>query len=207
MPRGKYPPRVRAVSQDCEPALKRQADDNHCIGGYDHELSHAATVRTLLPGQARGVPDGSGHISLRLPLPCCARSREGERRGRWTALAAGSSAGHLAADAGNKKMTACAPISGLLSVPHHDRYALFRAMVSEHAQRCRRCIILLSNPRGGGMSQACLLRVGALAACLSAARLEVRAEENSPDRPLAAAIIRGRKLIHCILTSGAGGSN
>lgn len=73
-------------------------------------------------------------------------------------------------------MTACEPISGLLSLPRQDRYALFRAMVSEHVQRCPRCMILLSN------SRVCVLRVGALAACLSAAKLEVRAEENSPDR-------------------------
>src|SRR5512146_1074808 len=103
-------------------------------------------------------------------------------------------------------MTACEPISGLLSLPRQDRYALFRAMVNEHAQRCRRCMILLSNPRGGGMSQLCVLRVGALAASLSAARLEVRPQEDWQDRPLAASIIRGRKLIRCILASGAGGS-
>ncbi|MGE5204656.1 MAG: hypothetical protein ACM3PW_03510 [Chlamydiota bacterium] len=103
-------------------------------------------------------------------------------------------------------MTACEPISGLLNL-RQDRYALFRALVNEHAQRCRRCMILLSNPRGGGMSQACRLRMGALAACLSAPRQEVRPQKDWEDRPLAAAIIRGRKLVHCILASGAGGSN
>jgi hypothetical protein len=104
-------------------------------------------------------------------------------------------------------MTACEPISGRLSLPRQDRYALFRALVNEHAHRCRRCMILLSNPLGGGMSQACLLRLGALATLLSAARLEVQPRRDWEDRPLAAAIVRGRKLIHCILASGSGGSN